>query len=132
MPDLTEAPTPNHELFVRVLAQIEKHPETWQQDRYVPYDTADEEEITVDSCGTGMCFAGWACLLVEGRHANAERMYGWEDTVPSRALRHLGLYDTDGLFVSVNTLRDLYRISADILGLDETVLRDKVTAEVAA
>ena len=39
----------NVDLFVRVLAQIEKHPETWNQ--------------SVWDCGTAACFAGWTVRL---------------------------------------------------------------------
>jgi len=131
---------PNAELFVAVLAQIEKHPETWDQNDW--------------RCESGMCFAGWACDLSGVRWANpAEATYGAAQIVhgdstfsaADLAVRLLGLADTyseftddyhygsgaQHLFHAANTLDDLYRISAGWLGLDETVLREKVAAVVA-
>jgi hypothetical protein len=114
----TEAAGPNHDLFVRVLAQIEKHPETWNQRAF---------------CGTAMCFAGHAVALSgeewtdDNRAAALLGIPAWYD--PSRPS---SAFYPDHIFEGDNTLSDLYVKSADILGLDEQVLRDKVAAEVAS
>lgn len=126
---------PNTDLFVAVLAQIEKHPETWDQMSYK------------NLCGTAHCFAGWVCVLNEERFADGIRLEASKNTerfgthyAPQVAIGLLGIEDSawghwledpGDLFNESNTLDDLYRISADLLGLDEQVLRDKVAAEVA-
>lgn len=119
--------TPNHQLFVDVLAQIEKHPETWDQ-RAFPSRGGPP-------CGTSFCFAG---------HAVARSGEEWQFDAGRRAAELLGIEwrtpRVDGavewmlgnpLFDANNTLDDLYRISAELLGLDEQVLRDKVRDAVA-
>lgn len=129
---------PNHELFVKVLAQIEREPQAWDQQQF-----AHKRD-----CGTAYCFAGWACVLDGWQfyidtHPNSgviglvvER--GEESECASDVAEDLlgiggwGDDDHPHLFDSGNTLADLYRLSADLLGVDEQVLRDKVQAEVAA
>ena len=117
----TEAPVvegPNHELFVQVLAQIERTPERWRQQFYQ----------SRTPCGTAFCFAGWAIALTEGPDGELERYF---DSMKAEKL--LGINDPmHGLFFATNTKDDLYRISAHLMGLDEQVLRDKVAAEVQA
>jgi hypothetical protein len=44
---------PNHELFVKVLAQIEREPQRWSQSSFA---------AQLD-CGTAFCFAGWATAI---------------------------------------------------------------------
>lgn len=116
-------PEPNLELFLDVFAQIEKHPETWDQSLYINVQ-----------CGTAYCFAGWACEL-SGRPLNRYGFTEDERLADEVANELLG---TDGwragpapLYSGGNELADLYRIVASILNLDETVLRDKVAARVA-
>jgi hypothetical protein len=55
--------TPEVELAERVLAQIEEHPEQWQQGEWA---------FRAD-CGTVYCFAGWAVRLA---HPEAEFLFG--------------------------------------------------------
>ena len=126
-----QAEGPNHELFVKVLAQIEREPQRWVQGAY--------------RCETGQCFAGWAGLVSGLRWTDDFSSWfvnenGVEEHAATVAARLLGLpwsedypLDMDGkLFHAENQLDDLYRISADLLGLDETVLRDKVASEVSS
>lgn len=99
---------PNDQLFIDVLAQIEREPERWVQSAYY--------------CETGMCFAGWACVL-SGLDVHIA-------DIPSSASRSLGIDEWEQgrnhLFHGGNDLDSLYAVSAAILGLDVTVLRDKV------
>lgn len=46
--EISEAAGTNDELFVAVLAQIERRPEEWDQQFW---------------CGSARCFAGWTCTL---------------------------------------------------------------------
>lgn len=122
---------PNADLFVQVLAQIEAQPEQWNQEVWGPSDP---------DCGTACCFAGWTPRVLG---LPVVRNYVGDLHVSAAAPGLLGV-DADcingdcehahdwNLFYGGNTLDDLYRISADILGIDETVLREKVAAEVAA
>jgi hypothetical protein len=124
---------PNHSLFVQVLAQIEREPQRWWQGGWR------------STCGTAHCFAGWAVELTGAAWANPQRgdiMVRYVKTdrggyreVGRVACDRLGLLPSEAgpqrLFLAHNTLADLYRISADILGIDEQVLREKVAAEVA-
>ena len=121
----------NVDLFVRVLAQIEKHPGTWDQTEY----------RRQHRCGTAYCFAGTAIHLsgVAWRlDSGSDLFVDSGDMAPDVAADLLGIgrnisyhEDPGGLFNAANTLCDLYRISAQHCGLDEQVLRDKVAAEVA-
>jgi hypothetical protein len=135
--DTTAVQGVNDELFIAVLAQIEKHPETWDQG------------VWRSACGTSFCFAGWA-LHLSGIQWVAplrnEAMYRYVHTeVGTRpawavAVELLGLPYLDDflepeegrlLFSPLNTFAQLYRISADLMGVDETVLREKVAARAA-
>jgi hypothetical protein len=117
---MTETDGPNHQLFVDVLAQIEKHPETWDQDTF---------------CGTAMCFAGHAVALAgeqwtcDERAADLLGIPRWFSD--EYVVAHGSHFYPDHPFGGDNTLHDLYRISADILGIDPGVLREKVAATVA-
>jgi hypothetical protein len=115
----------NDELFIEVLAQIEREPERWDQGNW----------LKGLSCGTAGCFAGWACMLGSGQGEVTVGMgacdgYYAGKLVPELAAQLLGIekerLDSGNLFYSENTLDDLYRHSAELTGLDETVLRDKV------
>lgn len=110
------------ELFVAVLAQIERQPKLWRQKNW-RYKT---------SCGTAHCFAGWALALNGIEFTDAHRVrYGDHILHVSQVARRLlGAPDACELFGGRNTLDDLYRISAKHMGIDEQVLRDKVTASV--
>ena len=110
----------NDELFVKVLAQIEREPQRWDQSDFgMHLDPTD--------CGTAFCFAGWAVHL-SGR-SRAE----WAEHVNLDS-EVLGLRPTEAsrLFFCHNNLNDLYRVSAAFMGIDEQVLRDKVAAELQA
>lgn len=128
--------TPNHDLFIDVLAQIERHPERWNQRQW-----AKKTE-----CGTSFCFAGWVCVLTLPLH---EQDFHWQPdlSTSSRVLvagrttrghvmdvasQELGINtgQAQELFEIYNRLDDLYKISADILGVDTQVLRDKVQDRV--
>lgn len=110
----------NIELLDRTLAQIEAHPEGWEQGTY--------------RCESGMCFAGWAAVLAGGRWVEPENMHSSvlvaEEADPDedrlhtsgsvhahdRARRVLGLDDdtADWLFDGHNKLTDLRLIVAEI------------------
>jgi len=115
--------TVNVDLLDRTLAQIEAHPETWEQRSY--------------RCESGMCFAGWAALLAGGRWAEPENSWNGclvaeDDDLPEhthgcdyggpgvhaheRAQRVLGLHEAiaDELFCAGNDIDDIRRIVADI------------------
>lgn len=49
----TELPVLNVDLLRQVMAQIEAHPETWNQGNW----------FRRSDCGTTACFAGWTCQL---------------------------------------------------------------------
>lgn len=124
---------PNTQLFIDVLAQIEREPEKWDQGKWR------------SACGTSHCFAGWAIQITEpltvwskawcigGMSYKIRTEKGGWRQADRQACDYLGLpIDDQELFSPGNTLDDLYRISADLLGLDETVLREKVAAEVGS
>lgn len=115
--------TPNAVLLKRTLAHIEAHKDEWDQDVY--------------RCGTGMCFAGWACQLAGGRWAfpaDSERpqyLHAVQGDEPEavhfigghrvirahvRARRILGLSHTQAycLFDEDNDLRALRRMVTDL------------------
>lgn len=124
------APSPNVEAFVATLAYIEAHPEEHNQDSWV--------------CETTMCFAGHAAITVGGLQQVGPSTWvrglnGRECHVADAACEVLGLstgrrnddQPASRLFYGAESLDDLYRISADILGLAESTLREKVAAVVA-
>jgi hypothetical protein len=117
---------PNADLFVAVLAQIEKHPETWVQDFY--------------RCDSGRCFAGWATelsgvpwlqpdvlensfVIFKGRAMSCRGA--------AMALLGIDFQSSLRLFSGANTLHDLYRQSAELMRVAVTELREKVAAVVA-
>lgn len=112
----------NDALFVKVLAQIEREPKRWKQGAW--------------KCGTAYCMAGWVCVLSGDRIDSCYTQSG--EFVPRAAEAHLGLPNhgswmpnsDEALFSSTNSLDDLYRLSADLMGIDVEVLKDKVRAEV--
>ncbi|MGL5937068.1 MAG: hypothetical protein ACRCZI_15765 [Cetobacterium sp.] len=77
----------NQAHYKKVLAQIEAHPETWNQKMW--------------HCGTTHCFAGWAQVL-SGKQAN-------EDTArrDARVYLDLSIYEADYLFDPCRSLDDL-------------------------
>lgn len=112
MADDKGAVTVNEALMVDVLVQIERHPETWDQASYLP-----------SNCGSGMCFAGWACALTGFKVDHnlavgevASELLGIDEWEQGRGY----LFDED------NKLPDLYAKCADLMGIEESVLRDKV------
>lgn len=118
----------NDQLFIDVLAQIEREPERWDQSLWRFIDPA---------CGTSFCMAGWTCELsgvkwsnYDGGVADHSKLNDGERVwaVASRALvgYSAGRLGPLGLFDISNKLPDLYGISADLMGIDEQVLRDKV------
>lgn len=111
--------TINVTLLDQTLAHIEAHPGEWNQDFW--------------RCGTGMCFAGWACQLAGGQWAHldpdnedlADYLHAepGDEALPNelitaqeRATRILGLtnHQAATLFAGSNTLGDLRRIVAEI------------------
>lgn len=133
------APVVNDALFVAVLAQIEREPETWDQGDWGPIGPV---------CNTSYCFAGWAAVLsgakqrflVDGNGDVLAQFGRRKEKVSAAAVRLLGIkpelrswYDDSAshLFDESNDLDDLYRISAAEMGIAESTLREKVAAEVA-
>lgn len=131
----TTSTGPNHSLFVDVLAQIEREPQTWRQAMW----------RTDTPCGTSYCFAGHAVNIAEpqawvgaepltpGRSMREFYLLGDKQFAGDRARQLLGIDDKPAgdLFMATNSLADLYRISAEVLGVDEQTLREKVAAVVA-
>lgn len=133
-------PQPNLELILDTLAAIERDPASWRQGAWA----------VRTECGTAYCFAGHAVNLsgVELGWDRADRVYGpltlesdeFADVLEAAVFAADGrfVYDharhvlglTSGqagnLFCPINDLDSLYSICAGILGLDTTVLRDKV------
>lgn len=125
--------SPNDDLLIDVLAQIERTPERWNQRVWVHRT----------DCGTSYCFAGWACALTAPDvtqpdflwsaatlHAQFAGQTGRTSRglVPTVAADVLGLTpaQADELFELDNTLDDLYDVVSSLTGLDPDVLRDKV------
>lgn len=122
------APTPNVPLLRKTLEHIEHHPKEWNQAEW--------------RCGSGMCFAGWACTFDGGQWAfdaanpgvqgvqdlliaePEDAAFAWTVADRSvvhteeRAIRVLGLTDdqADALFAGSNTLDDLRRMVAGLCG----------------
>ncbi len=87
----------------------------WQQNIYVNRLT-DKYGV---ACGTAACFAGWACILVDGHKAD-RRHHDYKDDyhVETRARELLDL-DSDGvcdLFDCDNTLEEIHESLEDIYG----------------
>lgn len=134
----------NHDLMVKTLAEIERSPERWDQGWWV----------REKACGTAYCFAGHAAALsgyriVQKHDRNAADAVAIEgksipEDITVVASRLLGLpapeqigsmggepfYACPQLFSDENDLDTLYRLCAQLMGVDELVLRDKVAAEV--
>lgn len=113
----------NTDLIRRTIAAIESDPDAWDQDSY--WTVGDG--VTVDdhplSCGTTLCFAGWALRLHQGDEAFAAEAFErggsrWHAAhallydIDFRAARLLGLNENDahGIFYcftnSVAVLKD--------------------------
>lgn len=110
----------NADLLERTLAQIEAHPETWDQQTWAAKTT----------CGTAHCFAGHAVMLA---HPNAIPVFDGASTTsfvtipdhPVRAiwwipdlardLLDLGRSTGDILFNATNTLEELRAMVADLI-----------------
>lgn len=128
----------NDQLFADVLVQIEKHPETWRQGVWA----------RKNECGTSHCFAGHAVALSGltfdweplrlGYSGDTHRALFIRDddgdyrSVALVAAELLGISEDDAeiLFHKSNRLGVLYRESARLMGIDETVLREKVQASL--
>lgn len=80
-------PTPNLPLLRAVLAQIDAHPERWNQKDYA----------TRGECGTAFCVAGWAVHL----------------THPTEELG-LSRYEADRLFRSSNSRGEVQYLAEQI------------------
>lgn len=114
---------PNDQLFIDTLAQIEREPSSWYQAEWA---------VRSNECGTAFCFAGWAVQLAghevlwdSGVVASMTTNHVWIERV---ALDELGITKDQGiqLFAARNQLGTLYEIAAEILSIEESVLRDKV------
>jgi hypothetical protein len=117
----------NDELIVDVLTGIERRPHEWNQGWW-----AERTE-----CGTTYCFAGWATVLSGYEVAWYEDVDGPDDAsshltngdvICGTALKLLGLSKNEGdqLFSLPNDMNLVYRTCAELMGVDDTVLRDKV------
>jgi hypothetical protein len=125
------APGPNHDLFIDVLARVERDPAAWNQGTWGYSDS---------QCGTVACFAGhavvesgvphsWQEVAVDGGSVYRVLRPDSGLHVRDQAQRLLGLTHDQAsrLFYETNTRLDsLYRTCASILGVDPDVLRDKV------
>lgn len=122
----------NVELLDKTMAHIEAHLDAWNQASWAQYegddlDTDELAQILMDDpnnppCGTGMCFAGWACVL-SGHKLHFRTLdwapYGAEavmcntdhglDDIPETAQELLGITfaERNELFDGGNTLEDL-------------------------
>lgn len=118
--------TVNIDLLKRALAQVEEHPDQWQQAHWATPPAPE--------CGTAHCIGGWAVVLhgVEidpdepcyvmplpadepdpGLTYNDGEMDTWDY---ARWLLGLEEWQANDLFASINTLADLRRIVADLCG----------------
>lgn len=114
----TETNGMDHELLITALAQIVEHPETWDQTVYV------------NECGTAFCVAGWVAHL-KGYSADEIKEMLNPETIAEQLLG-LPRYAGSDLFSDHNSLNTVFQISADLVGVDIQVLKDKVAAEVQA
>jgi hypothetical protein len=90
--------------------------EAWDQKTYYSHiiNAAGKE------CGTAACFAGWACIMVDGKDAfNKHLDYDSSYHIESRAAELLGIKD-DGeieeLFNSANDVKDIQYALENIYG----------------
>jgi len=92
---IIDCTVPNVDLMQRTLAQIDAHPELWDQSTWV----------TETSCGTAYDFAGWAAVLSGA---------GTVTTGNARSIAESELLitrgDANALFAGSNTREDLARI----------------------
>ncbi|MEW1959780.1 hypothetical protein [Kineococcus sp. NPDC059986] len=110
---MTETEAVNWPLVDAVLAQIEAHPETWNQEHW--------------RCGTSFCFAGWAVEM--SPDASWVEDEGWADDVkllvhgvvmkypPGHAAAHLLNLPGDAgddLFEATNSLDDIKAVIRNI------------------
>lgn len=127
----------NVELLDRVMEQIEKEPDRWNQSYWLmdyPRQRAtDDDGSIIINCETAFCFAGWAATLEGGKWMTGGELLAeqadidWGTSVYTehyhgrnlvsafdRAARLLGLTDdqADELFYSNNTIADLRQIVA--------------------
>lgn len=134
----------NSELAHEVLEVIRAFPDNHDQSSWCsPGDDdyaceAEKQDAFIDdpietawSCGTGMCFAGWAVALsvgldfeymkfvgeptVVGGVNFAPDGYGWNEIgEAARQLLGINRYEADDLFLAENTLGDLEQKVADL------------------
>lgn len=133
----------NVPLLRKTMEHIKSHPEHWHQGSWrtdISEDMAESlnagratgrHRPVPISCGTAMCFAGWACELA-GDEWEADVFGGLDqffvsdhvmvDGQPVRAAERardlLGLtrFQADRLFEGLNRLEDLEEIVADLTG----------------
>lgn len=111
-----EPPVPNLPLLRKVLAQIDQHPEEWNQ----------QEWFTETACGTAACVAGHACLMSGDKPGGDEcpttgvvitvnTADGSVLGVQERAQSLLGLTDGEcDMFDPENTRADIQRYAEQI------------------
>lgn len=109
------APKVNVELLDQVMAQIEAHPDAWDQTFWATQFIDD----TGNECGTAFCCAGWAVRLArpdlefvwQGQYAQRveDPAIGMTGDIEDVAQRLLGITngEADRLFDERNTLDDL-------------------------
>lgn len=132
----------NEEKLIDVLAAIEKGEPglSHSQDNWFSQDT---------HCGTTACLAGWTAHLA-GYQPVWMHVIPFEDSLLSafsvhkegdgraykvaavaRQILELDAVEGNRLFHTAKSLKAVYRIAADIMGVDERVLRDKVRDRTA-
>ena len=77
----------NLELHNRIIAQIEKDPDNWNQDKW--------------ECGTAHCYGGWAILL------SGEKTDFYDPTLDVKKLLNLSWGDTGYVISPCRTLKQL-------------------------
>ncbi len=98
------APTPNLPLMDAVEAQIDAHPETWDQTVYR------------NDCGTAYCYAGWAVTLTLGEGEWLRGDFLFHQVAHARAASLLGLTrcEANALFCANNSREDIALVSKHI------------------
>lgn len=73
----------NETLIRQTIAAIEAEPDHWDQDAFLSGGGTDPNVSPLRSCGTTMCFAGWAVRLAWGDEAFVSRNFEWASSDPA-------------------------------------------------